>query len=142
MIFHEETREERKRKEKEIEKLKALTGEGDWVCAHVYERFLLYPELYLYGATMEGYVKAITDPKRTPGLSELERIIQYSGGKRTSHCLSCKCFRNSMCKAHGIKIENTKIQNFHMTCDRYIPKSIVKPKTEIIPGQMTLEMVG
>ena len=115
------------------------TGEGEWACRQALD---WYDEAKgRFGATMEGYIKAIVSKERTPGLSEFERILYYSVSHRPACCMSCKNLRSGKCTVYGIT--NKKFMKFHTACNAYIEKKEKKPfKVEQVPGQMMLDLTG
>ena len=126
---------------KEAEELKERVNEPLDVCKEVVSAFRNSPLLPLFGATKEGYVKAIVDPTRSPGLSPLERIIKYSGNELYSKCTECRNFKSGLCRAYSITVENEKVQNMTLACAKYVEKAQRTKKSEKssqIPGQLTL----
>lgn len=136
------TIEERKRLDEDVEKLREKTGEGKDICKDVCLRFLINPHIALFGATPEGYVLALTSHKRTPELSECERIISFStGGRLTSSCSSCKYLRNGTCRIYNIDIPHGLI-TMKMACKKYAEPKTKKEPRKLMPGQMVLSFEG
>ena len=136
-----------KERRDKIASLSKLTGESEQLCAWVVDKYNSENTLIAMtlGATEVGVVKSIVSPYRTPNMSELERVIWFSQGKPTvmaACCAECKNMKGTLCRAHGIKIENSVIRRMHTMCDRFNPYAKQKKKEKDNPKQMMLSFEG